>query len=248
MIDRRRRFRLASVCAAGMLVAASLAGAAGGRDRTADPALREVLERFDRVQSSIRTLTAEFSWTTESPLLAEPVVSEGRLYLTKPDAIRWEIDSPEAMSFVIAENEYVGYFPARKAAERRAFGGWSEKMFRYFGVGQGSDELSKVYDIALGESDRAGCDVLVLTPRKRRARKRIEELRIYVDRGTGLPSAIVSDGTDGGRREMELREIAVNPDLAAGVYHVTLPPDVEVTQGMAGLGGALQLAPGPSSR
>ena len=168
--------------------------------------------------------------------------------MTKPDAIRWEFTSPEVMSFVVARDEYIGYFPNRKTAERRDFHRWSEKLFRYFGVGQGSSELSKVYDIGLGVSDVEGTDVLVLAPRKRRARKQIEELRIYVDQSTGLPVRLVSDGTDGGSREILLRDVQINPDLAASLYEFEFPPDVTVTQGATGLGGAMQLAPGPSSR
>jgi outer membrane lipoprotein carrier protein len=213
-----------------------------------EASLEQVLSRFDGVQGSIRTLSAEFTWTTRSELLKEPLVSRGRLYLTKPDAIRWEFTSPEEMSFVIAHDEYIGYFPARKTAERRDFKRWSEKLFRYFGVGQGSDELSQVYDIRLGDSGSADTDLLVLEPRKRRARKRIETLEIYVDRASGLPVRLVSSGTDGGSREILLHDVRVNPDLAAGLYDVEFPSDVTVTHGAAGLGGALQLAPGPSSR
>jgi hypothetical protein len=76
-----------------------------------DPALKEVLERFDRVQDSIRTLSSEFTWTTDSTLLKNPMVSEGKFYLTKPRAIRWDFTSPEPMEFVIAHDEYIGYFP-----------------------------------------------------------------------------------------------------------------------------------------
>lgn len=230
---------------AGGLVAALAAAAA---EETRDPALEAVLTRFDGVQDSIRTLSADFTWTTTSNLLQEPLVSSGHLYMTKPDAVRWEFTSPEVMSFVIARNEYIGYFPARKTAERRDFHRWSEKLFRYFGVGQGSDELSKVYDIRLGVSDVEGADVLILEPRKRRARKRIEELRIYVDHSTGLPVRLVSDGTDGGSREILLNDVQINPELAASLYDFEFPADVTVTQGAAGLGGAMQLAPGPASR
>lgn len=239
---RPRPFRLVLAAAAALALASPLVAAGP------DPSLAQVLERFDGVQGSIRTLTADFTWTTRSELLKEPLVSRGRLYLTKPDAIRWEFTSPEQMSFVIAHDEYIGYFPARKTAERRDFKRWSERLFRYFGVGQGSEELGRVYDIRLGDSGVSGTDLLVLEPRKRRARKRIETLEIYVDRATGLPVRLVSSGADGGSREIVLHDVTVNPDLAAGLYDVEFPSDVTVTQGTSGLGGALQLAPGPSSR
>ena len=59
----------------------------------------------------------------------------------------------------------------------------------------------------LGESDVADADLLILEPRKRRARKRIESLRIYVDRSTGLPVRLVSSSADGGSREIVLHDV-----------------------------------------
>ena len=53
--------------------------------------LAGVLDRFDRVQDSIRTLTAELRVTNHHRLLVEPEVNVGRLYLTKPAALRWAV-------------------------------------------------------------------------------------------------------------------------------------------------------------
>lgn len=47
----------------------------------------EILSLFDAVQKGIRSLSAEFSETTENPLLREPILGRGRFYLTKPDSI-----------------------------------------------------------------------------------------------------------------------------------------------------------------
>jgi hypothetical protein len=112
--------------------------------------LDEVLARFDHVQGQIRTLSAEFVQTTRSPLLKDAVVSKGRFYLTKPDSVLWEYSDPELMRFVVADGKYTGYFPERKKAEKRDIKRWSEQLFRFLGVGQGSKELGKFYEISLG--------------------------------------------------------------------------------------------------
>lgn len=239
----------ASRVSCAVLVACAIGGAtlAATPSDVPDPELVRVLERFDRVQGDIRTLSADFTWTTESPLLQEAMVSEGRLFLTKPDSVRWEFTSPEAMSFVIAHDEYVGYFPAQKKAERREFARASKRLFRYFGLGQASDELSEVYRIRLGESDLADADLLVLEPKKRRARKRIADLRIWVSRETGLPVRVAQASGNGGRRTMEFAAVRVNPQIARGTYDLELPSDVTVTSSADGLGGAFRIAPGPSS-
>jgi len=133
------------------ILALALGPSGDGRADTAD--LSTVLEQFDRVQNSIRTLSADFREVTTNPLLVEPIRAEGRFYMTKPAAIRWEYTRPEEMRFVIAEDEYTGYFPAQHRAERRNVQRWREHIFRFFGVGQASGELEKFYDIRLDTAD-----------------------------------------------------------------------------------------------
>lgn len=195
--------------------------------------LNRVLAEFDKVQLSIQTLSARFTETTTNQLLKEPIIAEGRFYMTKPDAIRWEYSSPEEMRFVIARDEYTGYFPARKKAEKRNIQRWREQLFRFFGLGQGSVELGKFYDIRLREAapDDAGTYLLVLEPKKRRARKRVDEVLFWLDGTTYLPNKVEYRAKNGNRRVIEFREIQLNPDLAAGLYIVELPADVVVTTG-----------------
>lgn len=203
-----------------------------------DPALAGVLERFDAVQDSIRTLSAEFRETTESVLLDEPLVARGTFYMTKPDAVRWEYTSPEEMRFVIKADEYTGYFPVRKRAERRDIRRWREQLFRFLGLGQASSELRQFYDISLvADEERPGTHLLLMDPKKRRVRKRMETVRFWIDRESFLPVRVEYASKNGSRRTIDFDEMLVNPALAASLYSVELPPDVEVTTGFSALSG-----------
>ena len=226
-------------CLCGLLIGTVLWG---GPASAAD--LNRVLAEFDKVQLSIQTLSAEFTETTTNQLLKEPIVAEGRFYMTKPDAIRWEYSSPEEMRFVISRDEYTGYFPARKKAEKRNIQRWRDQLFRFFGLGQGSVELGKFYDIRLRESsaEQGGTYLLVLEPKKRRARRRVDEVLFWLDGSTYLPNKIEYRAKNGNRRLIEFREIRINPDLSAGLYTVELPADVVVTTGF----GLLNSSPGAS--
>ena len=197
--------------------------------------LNQVLVQFDRVQDGMQTISAEFTETNTSLLLNEPIVASGRFFMTKPDAIRWEYTTPEEMRFVISADEYIGYFPDRKKAEKRNIQRWSERLFRFFGLGQGSTELSRFYEISLGETDAADTFMLVLQPRKRRARKRVEQVLFWVNSTDYLPRKIEYKGRDGNSRVIDFHEVLVNPDLAATLYSVEIPSDVTVTRGFTGL-------------
>ncbi len=201
--------------------------------------LDDLLVRFDRVQDSIRTLTAEFTETTKSPLLKDEIVAQGKVYLTKPAAVRWEYTTPEEMRFVIANDTYTGYFPVRKQAERRDIQRWGEQLFRFLGIGQTSDELAKFYKIRIVEDEipEVGKVLLVLDPRKRRVRKRMESVRFWIDEQTLLPVRIEYSTHAGSTRSIEFDRIEVNPELSASLYVMELPPDVEITKGFSALSG-----------
>ncbi len=201
--------------------------------------LDDLLVRFDRVQDSIRTLTAEFTETTQSVLLKDEIVAQGKVYLTKPAAVRWEYTTPEEMRFVIANNTYTGYFPVRKQAEQRDVQRWGEQLFRFLGIGQTSDELSRFYKIRIAEEEtpEAGQVLLILDPRKRRVRKRMESVRFWIDEETLLPVRIEYRSHTGSNRLIEFNRIDINPELSASLYVMDLPADVEITKGFSALSG-----------
>lgn len=205
------------------------------------PELGELLRRFDDVQQQVRTLSADFIETTESALLTAPIVARGRVFLTKPDSVRWEYDSPEQMRFVIRDDEYTGYFPERKEAERRDIHRWSEQLFRFLGLGQASAELLKFYDITLGDPSagpaRPGTHLLVMDPKKRRVSKRVDLVLFWIDDETYMPVRVEYRGKSGNRRVVEFARMSVNPDLAVNLYRVEIPPDVEIKNGFSALSG-----------
>jgi outer membrane lipoprotein-sorting protein len=240
MIVRRGAVALAVLFAAVTLAPAKepkAQRAAATKTLPSGETLQQVLARFDQVQGQIRTLSAEFTQATRSPLLKDPIVAKGQFYLTKPDSVLWEYQAPEPMRFVVAEGAYTGYFPERKKAEKRDIKRWSEQLFRFFGVGQGSKELGKFYEIALGETgpDASGAYVLVLSPKKHRVRRNVDEVKLWVDASSLLPVRIDYVGRDGNETELRFLNTRLNPDLAAGLYNVKIPAGVPITNGFSGL-------------
>ena len=175
--------------------------------------------------------------TTRNPLLKQPTVAKGEFFLTKPDSVLLEYTSPEAMRFCVADGEYTGYFPERKRAEKRDVKRWSENGFRFFGLGQGSGELGKLYDIALGDPgpEMKGSYLLVMSPKKRRVKKAVEQVRMWIDAASLLPTRVDYVGKDGGSREIRFSDARLNPDLSASLYHVEIPEDVPISEGFSGI-------------
>jgi outer membrane lipoprotein-sorting protein len=240
----QRRTRSIALVLAALLAAVPAPAAAAAAAKPAKPAaapaseLDRILERFDRVQDTIQTLSAEFVETTENKLLKQPLSASGTFYLTKPASVMWEYKAPEEMRFVIDKDLYVGYFPTRKKVEKRDVHRWSEQIFRFFGLGQGSTELKKFYDIRAEDPgpDMKGSYLLVLDPVKRRVKKRVEQVKMWVDDQTLLPVRVQYLGKDGYVRVIRFHNLKLNPKIAPGVYTVQIPPDFKVTTGFGGFG------------
>ncbi len=223
--------------AVGCLLGLAVPAADRGVPASGAPELEAVLQRFDRAQAAIRTLRAEFTEVARSELLKEPLVARGELFMTKPDAVMWRYTAPEVAQFLIARDEYVGYFPARKQAERRDIHRWRDQIFRYFGVGQASAELRQTYAIRLDSAGPAAGRpvVLVLEPRKRRLQRHIASIRFWLDPERYLPVQIEYEDADGNRRVVRFEKIEINPELSASLFRIEIPNDVTVTTGFAGL-------------
>ena len=229
MTDRSSR-SAALLLGAFVIVAASLPAAAYE--------LEEVLREFDRVQNTIESLSAEFTETTRSALLKDEIVASGKVFLTKPSSVRWEYSSPETMRFVIADDRYTGYFPERKQAEQRDVRRWGEHLFRFLGIGQASGELAKFYNITLDdEASTTDEIVLILDPKKKRVRKRIESVRFWIDVSSYMPKRVRYSSSNGNVRLIEFRQMLVNPVIETSLYVVELPDDVEVSKGFSALSG-----------
>jgi len=200
-------------------------------ERPSDPMLARILDAFDRKQKETSTLEATFTERKELKLLAKPVVSRGQFFYTKPNQVRWEYVEPESKVFVITESMYVAYYPTLKRAEEvpiKKFIG--KRLFRFIGLGQSIDDLGKYYEIRLApQSDIKETHLLLLTPRKKRIRDRVAEMKIWVDGATFLPRQLQYIESDGDSTLLAFQDIRVNVEVASNRFHIDLPKDVVVS-------------------
>ncbi len=241
-LSRQWRVWMAVLLAAGCCAVAGTVLAATGQDEddkdepvavitTNDPALDRILKAFDEAQKKTTTLVAQFTEEKRLKLLEKPVVSRGELFFNRPNQVRWEYTSPDRKVFVITEDRYVAYYPALKRAEEvpiRKFVG--KRLFRFIGLGQSIDDLAKSYHFRLDTTDTMpGTHLLVLTPRKKKVRDRMVDLRIWVDATTYLPKRLQYRETDGDATSLEFHDLRPNVAVAAGHFHIDLPKDVVVS-------------------
>ena len=238
-----RRLTILSLLSAILLGAATAdpppARAPEGEDEEAspaakpsDPMLARILQAFDQKQKETGTMVAQFTERKDLKLLAKPVVSHGEFFYNHPNQVRWEYLEPDRKIFVITESLYVAYYPALKRAEEvpiKKFIG--KRLFRFIGLGQSIDDLGKYYEFRLApKSDIKDTHLLLLTPRKKRIRDRVAEMKIWVDAATFLPRQLQYLEADGDSTLLTFHDIRVNVEVVSSRFQVELPKDVIVSE------------------
>ena len=217
---------------AGALAAGSVDEGTGEPAGNSAPTLEFVLKQFDIKQQATGTLIASFTERKDLSLLEKPVISHGEFFYTRPNQVRWEYLDPDRKVFVITENKYTVYYPALKRAEEvpiKKFVG--RRLFRFLGVGQSIEDLGKYYEFALApKSDLRGTHLLLLTPRKKRLRERVAEMKIWVDAESFLPRQLQYVEADGDTTLLSFADMRANVEVSAHRFRIDLPHDVVVSQ------------------
>lgn len=205
-----------------------------------DPTLQEVLDRFAHAQASIETLQCEFEERKSLALLKDEVVLTGTLYHSRPLNFFWNYETPSPKQILLTSDLLVAYYPELNKAEEVNVRRWNQRIRRYLQLGANTEELRKDYDISLGtpgEADPEGADLLLLTPRKRRKRSRLQEIRIWLHPETGHTLRITYLEKNGDVTTFSFSKVQVNAGIPETVYHIDLPKDVRMGNSFSGFAG-----------
>jgi hypothetical protein len=103
----------------------------------------QLYERGQRVNATIRTLTAQFTETTTSSLLVRPLVARGTLAVERPSRVVLHYAEPESRIVLIYNNKMTMTWPSRQVMDVGAAMG---RVQRYFVDGSAAD-LRRQFDI-----------------------------------------------------------------------------------------------------
>jgi len=229
--------------APGLLLAAN--ASAPGRSETAavtDPVeVNALLQRFDEAQMRAQTLIASFVERKRLHLLVDEQVQSGTFYYTKPDRFLWEYKQPDGKVIMISSEQLLIYYPSLKKAEEVDISRYSKRILRFFGLGQPTSELRKYYDLTLAEDPQVpDTYLLLLEPIKKRVAKRLDSIRIWIDRDLMIPRQIEYAEADGDTTRFTFRNIEINSTISPTRYDVKIPPGVQISNSFSGFTGVQQ--------
>jgi outer membrane lipoprotein-sorting protein len=207
-----------------LVLLATIAIAAGipprlGAERTqSGGAVESFDERYARgqkINNGIKTLTARFTETTSSALLARPLVARGTLAVERPSRVVLRYEEPDARVVLIDGNKMTTTWPTRQIIDIGAAQG---RVQKYFVNGTAAD-LRQQFEINDREAnDRPGTYHVSMVPKRKQIREALTRLDLWVKNESSLLEAMKMTFANGDTKMMTFEDVASNAALPPNVF------------------------------
>ncbi|MDP9193292.1 MAG: outer membrane lipoprotein carrier protein LolA [Acidobacteriota bacterium] len=190
--------------------------------------LAHVIKQVQEQQKKTATLQADFRQEKELALMAKPEVSSGTFTYSRPSNVLWTYTTPKRVQMVIAGGFLTTYYPELGKAERIDVKRFEDRIFKYMGATGAIDELARYFDFTFTDSKSKSVFVLDLTPKNRAVSKRVQRIKLWIDKTTYLTSKIEYVEGDGDITRYEFTNLRINETIPSSKFALTLPQTVRV--------------------
>jgi len=213
---------MAALCAVAVILPAAA--------RTDPNSLDEVIKRVQEQQQKTNTMEAEFRQEKTLSLLAKPEVSTGHFVYQKPNNVLWTYDAPKRVTMLIAEGTLTTYYPDLRKAEKIEVKRFQDRIFKYMGASGAIDELGAYFNFTFSNRADMPTYVLDLAPKSKQIAKKVQHIRIWIDKKSYLTTKFEYTESDGDITRYEFMNIKVNQPVASSRFTLNLPAGVRVEQ------------------
>ena len=213
-----------------MLCAAALSLPAFAARKVDPNSLDEVIKRVQAQQKNTKTIEADFRQEKILALLAKPEVSTGRFVFSKPDKVLWMYDAPKRVEMLISNGMLTTYYPDLNKAEQLEVKRYQDRIFKYMGASGAIDDLAAFFDFTFTNTSDKPFYVLDLSPKSKGIAKRVQHIRIWIEKKTYLTSKFEYVEGDGDITRYEFTNIRVNEPVEANRFVLNLPSNVRLEQ------------------
>ncbi|MBP6908902.1 MAG: outer membrane lipoprotein carrier protein LolA [Candidatus Saccharicenans sp.] len=179
--------------------------------------------------SSVTSLEANFSQYYYSTQVEEPVSGQGRVFIRRPDRMRWEYSSPEKQIFLIKGQTLWLYFPDDKQLlKKEAETEW--QTTEILGLLSGNSNLLDRYEISASSfpSRQKNVYQIKLTPKEP---GQYSYLLLEIDRKTYLILKAILFEPTGSKLEYHFSQFKLDRKLSDELFELKVPADCEIIEG-----------------
>ena len=179
----------------------------------------ELMASLTETSASMQTMQCRFVQSKTMAMLTEPSVSEGRMYFSSPDRLRWEYVTPYPFALVVNGERIV------KVTDGKAevLEGNSGRMYQgIVGMIMGSASGKKLFDTSAFDVvlfDDGTFWKAEMTPKRRDMKRMFSQLVFHFDKNTQVISRVEFLGTNGDITSIQFEEVRLNEAVDEGFYY-----------------------------
>ena len=173
----------------------------------------EIMASLTETASSMQTMQCRFVQSKTMAMLAEPSVSEGKMYFASPDRLRWEYFKPYAFALVVNGERIV------KVTDGNAevLDGNSGRMYQGItSMIMGSASGKKLFDATAFDIvlyDDSACWKAEMTPKRRDMKRMFSQLVFHFDKKTQVIDYVEFFEAKGDKTVIQFEEIRLNEKI-----------------------------------
>ena len=173
----------------------------------------EIMASLTKTASSMQTMQCRFVQSKTMSMLAEPSVSEGKMYFASPDRLRWEYMTPYAFALVVNGERIVKVTDG----QAEALDGNSGRMYQGItSMIMGSASGKKLFDATTFDIvlyDDGACWKAEMTPKRRDMKRMFSQLVFHFDKKTQVIDHVEFLDPKGDNTVIRFEEIRLNEKI-----------------------------------
>lgn len=200
-----------------LLVACLIAGTLGVVAAVPD-LFDGIYARGKPLEASLKTLTARFAETSQSPLLARPLVARGTIAVIRPARIAMHYTVPDSRTVIIDGGKLRVVWPSLAIDRTTPIGAMESRVQQYF-VDTSPAQLRRHFAIAAEvATDRPNAWFVTMTPRRKQIREGLAQLDLWIQQDSVMLSAMRMIFPGGGSKLLEFTEVRINPPIDEAAF------------------------------
>lgn len=190
---------------------------------------KEVALKLWEKLSSVTSLQANFVQYYYSNQVEEPISGRGKVFIRRPDRMRWEYSSPENQIFLIKDELLWLYFPDEKQLIKKE-ADYELQAGEILGLLAGNVNLLDRYEVSASPfpTNQKNVYQIRLTPKEP---GQYSYLLLEIDRKSYLLSKAILFEATGGKLEYHFSQFKLNQKLSDELFEVKIPADCEIIEG-----------------
>ncbi|NOZ12903.1 MAG: outer membrane lipoprotein carrier protein LolA [Acidobacteria bacterium] len=220
-MKKHSRFSLKKTLCTLLAVLIATLPAAALDNRLPQDQVEKLLEETTSHYQGIETLETSFTQVRTTRLLKKPAITKGKLFYRKPGFFLWKFTSPYTLS-ILSKGKYLYKIDRKRGTySRLRVKKYQSIIMNFMDVSKAFKFLNKYFYVK--QIDTKLKDLyIIFIPKKRRVKKRVKLVEIWLNPDTKLFHRIKVEEKNGSITDITFQDCKLNRKLPENIFEVHL--------------------------